>query len=53
MFAPLSSATRTRKLVAEIVVVVLTAVLLLVACRIDPQWISRHVTLLNLWPQCV
>ena len=50
MFLPLRSATRRRRPVAEIVVVVLTAVLLGVAYRFDPQWVSRHVTLLNLWP---
>src|SRR5215475_13635042 len=50
MFSPLRSATRLRKPVAEIVVVVLAAVLLLLAYRFDPQWVSRHVTLLNLWP---
>ena len=50
MFAPPDRATRTRYLVAEMLVVLLVAVLLVVACRIDPQWISRHVTLLNLWP---
>ena len=51
MFAPLKSATRTRHLVAEILVVALITVLLVAAYRIDPQWISRHVTLLNLWPE--
>ena len=50
MFAPLNPATRRRYVVAEMVVVALVAVLLVVAFRIDPQWISRHVTLLNLWP---
>jgi len=50
MIVPLNRATRTRYLVAEILVLLLAAVLLGVAYRIDPQWISRHVTLLNLWP---
>jgi len=51
MFAPLKSATRTRQLVAEILVVVFLAALLVVAYRIDPEWISRHVTMLNVWPE--
>ena len=50
MLARLNLATRTRYLVAEIVVVLFVAVSFGVAYRIDPQWISRHVTLLNLWP---
>ena len=50
MFAPLSPATRTRYGVAEILVTLLVAGLLVVAYWIDAQWISRHVTLLNLWP---
>src|SRR5262245_12719573 len=50
MFAPLNPATRVRYFVAEMVVVAFVAVILVVAYRIDPQWISRHVTLLNLWP---
>src|SRR5262249_47216873 len=50
MFLPPDRATRTRYLVAEIVVVLLIVVSLGVAYRIGPQWISRHVTLLNLWP---
>jgi hypothetical protein len=50
MVAPLNPATRRRYFVAEMVVVLFVAVLLVVAYRIDPQWISRHVTLVNLWP---
>src|SRR5215470_14213974 len=50
MIVPLNRATRTRYLVAEILVVLFVAVLLGVAYRVDPEWISRHVTLLNLWP---
>src|SRR5262245_55210473 len=50
MSVPLDLATRVRHLVAEMVVVAVVAVLLVVAYRTDPQWISRHVTLLNLWP---
>src|SRR6516164_5634473 len=50
MLARLNLATHTRYLVAEIVVVLFVAVSFGVAYRIDPQWISRHVTLLNLWP---
>ena len=47
MLAPLNSATRTRRIVAELLVVALVATLLLTAHRIDRQWASRHVTLLN------
>ena len=47
MLVPLDSATRTRRIVAELLVVALVAVLLVTAYRIDRQWISRHVTLLN------
>jgi hypothetical protein len=50
MLAPLNLATRTRYLVAEILVGLLVASLLVVAYWIDAEWISRHVTLLNLWP---
>jgi hypothetical protein len=50
MLGPFHPATRTRYLVAEILVVLLLASLLVVAYRIDAQWISRHVILLNLWP---
>ena len=50
MVAPLNLTTRTRYLVAEIVVVLFVAVFLGMAYRFDPQWISRHVILLNLWP---
>jgi len=50
MFVPLNSATPTRKKVAELLVVALAAGLLVAAYRIDRQWISRHVTLPNLWP---
>jgi hypothetical protein len=50
MFAPLNPPTRRRNVVAEMVVAAFAAVLLVVAYRIDPQWISRHVILLNLWP---
>src|SRR5262249_17732917 len=50
MSAPLNSATRTRQTVAGVLVVALVATLLVTAYRIDPQWVSRHVTLLNLWP---
>ncbi len=32
------------------VITALVAALLVTAYRIDPEWISRHVTLLNLWP---
>jgi hypothetical protein len=49
MLAPLNSATRTRRIVAELLVVAVVAALLVTAYRIDRQWISRHVTLLNLW----
>ncbi len=41
------AATRTRRIVAELLVVALVAALLVTAYRIDRQWISRHVTLLN------
>src|SRR5215471_13177213 len=47
MLAPLDSATRTRRIVAELFVAALVAALLVTAYRIDRQWISRHVTLLN------
>ncbi len=47
MLAPLNSATRTRRIVVELLVVALVAALLVTAYRIDRQWISRHVTLLN------
>ena len=47
MLAPSSSATGTRRIVAELLVVALVAVLLVTGYRIDPWWISRHVTLLN------
>ena len=50
MLAPLDSATRTRRIVVELLVVTLAAALLVTAYRIDGQWIARHVTLLNLWP---
>ena len=47
MLAPFDSATRTRRIVAELLVVALVAALLVTAYRMDRQWISRHVTLLN------
>jgi hypothetical protein len=47
MLAPFDSATRTRRIVAELLVVALVAALLVTAYRIDRHWISRHVTLLN------
>jgi hypothetical protein len=47
MLAPLDSATRTRRIVAELLVVALVSALLVTAYRMDRQWISRHVTLLN------
>ena len=50
MFSPLNPATRARYLVAEMLAVALVAALIVVAYRIDRQWISRHVTLLNVWP---
>jgi len=50
MLAPVNSATRTRRIVAELLVVALDAALLVMAYRIDREWISRHVTLLNFWP---
>jgi hypothetical protein len=50
MLVPLDSATRTRRIVAELLVVALVAALLVTAYRIDRQWTSRHVTLLNAPP---
>jgi hypothetical protein len=47
MLAPLNSATRTRRVTAELLVVAVVAILLVTAFRIGPEWISRHVTLLN------
>jgi hypothetical protein len=47
MLARLDSATPTRRIVAELMVVALVAAILVTAYRIDRQWISRHVTLLN------
>lgn len=47
MLAPLNSAIRTRRIVAELLVVALASALLVTAYRIDPQWITRHVTLPN------
>jgi hypothetical protein len=47
MLAPLSSATRTRRVTAELLVLATVAILLVTAFRIDQEWISRHVTLLN------
>jgi len=47
MLGPLNSATRIRRMVAELLVVALVAALLVTAYRIDRQWIYRHVTLLN------
>jgi len=47
MLAPLDPGTRTRRIVAELFVAALVAALLVTAYRIDRQWISRHVTLLN------
>src|SRR5215475_12706671 len=47
MLGPLNSGTRTRRIVAELLVVALVAALLVTAYRIDRQWIYRHVTLLN------
>ncbi len=47
MLAPLNSATRTRRIIAELLVVALVGVLLAAAYRIDRQWIARHVTLPN------
>jgi hypothetical protein len=47
MLGPLNSATRTARIVAELLVVALVAALLVTAYRIDRQWIYRHVTLLN------
>ena len=47
MLAPRNSATRTRRVAAELLVVAVVLVLLVTAYRIDQEWISRHVTLLN------
>jgi hypothetical protein len=47
VLGPLDSATRTRRLVAEFLVGALVSALLVTAYRIDREWISRHVTLLN------
>lgn len=47
MLVPLDSATRTRRIVAELLVAALVSALLVTAYRIDRQWITRHVTLLN------
>lgn len=47
MLAPLDSASRTRRVVVELLVVPLVIVLLVTAYRIDRQWIVRHVLLLN------
>ena len=47
MLAPLNSASRTRRVVAELLVVAVVVALLVAAYRTDQAWISRHVTLLN------
>ena len=47
MLAPSDSASRTRRVVVELLVVALVIVLLVAAYRIDRQWINRHVILLN------
>lgn len=47
MLAPLNSATRTRRVTTELLIVAVVVVLLVTAYRIDQEWISRHVTLLN------
>ena len=47
MLARLDSGSRTRTVVAELLIVAVVAALVVTAYRIDLQWISRHVTLLN------
>ena len=47
MLAPPDSASRARRVVVELLIATLVAALLVTAFRIDRQWISRHVTLLN------
>src|SRR5262245_26204926 len=47
MLAPSDSASRTRRVVVELLVVAFVVVLLVAAYRIDRQWINRHVILLN------
>jgi len=51
MIASVAERTRRRQIVAEILSVAVGAVLLLAALRVDRQWIGRHVTQPNLWPE--
>lgn len=47
MLAPTHSATRTRQVAAELLIMAAIAALLVTAYRVDLPWVSRHVTLLN------
>ncbi len=47
MLAPADSASRTCRVVVELLIATLVVALLVETFRIDRQWIARHVTLLN------
>jgi hypothetical protein len=51
MVDSVSGTTPKRQIVAEMLSVAAGAALLLAAIRVDHQWMGRHVTQLNLWPE--